>query len=127
MPRCAGNLLESTQEGIMLALGTARFFVYRQPVDMRLGYEGLSQLVAREFETPLLSGAFFVFLNRHRNRMKILYWDRDGLAIWSKRLEAGTFPRLDQQHAEVDRTHLLMLLEGAYPSKICKRYGRRSS
>ena len=74
----------------MLAFpGKARLFLYQQPTDMRKGFEGLSAIVNKTFGGELTSGAYFVFLNRQRNLMKILYWDSDGLAIWQKRLEKG--------------------------------------
>jgi transposase len=54
-------------------------------------YDSLSALVRETPERNVLDGGLFVFLNQRRNRIKLLYWDRDGLAIWQKRLEQGTF------------------------------------
>ena len=68
---------------------TLRIFVAVAPTDHRLGYDGLSRLARDVLEQDPLSGHLFVFSNRRRNRIKILYWDRDGLAIWMKRLEVG--------------------------------------
>ena len=68
---------------------TLRIFVAVAPTDLRLGYDGLSRLARDVLEQDPLSGHLFVFSNRRRNRIKILYWDRDGLAIWMKRLEVG--------------------------------------
>ena len=62
--------------------GTARILLYDSPVDMRKGFEGLGALVEQTFQDDLVSGAYIVFLNRSRNRMKVIYWDADGLAIW---------------------------------------------
>jgi len=67
------------------------------------------------FGRDVIDGHLFLFLSRRRDRIKLLYWDRDGLALWYKRLEAGTFetPRFaDQSHVELDATELAMLLGG---------------
>ena len=83
--------LPSGFEVIMIWPVPSKILVYRDPIDMRKGFEGLSALVEIGFTEDLTSGAYFVFLNRQKNRMKILYWDSDGLAIWYKRLEKGKF------------------------------------
>jgi transposase len=107
----------------MLAFGgTARIFVSKDPTDMRKGFEGLSFEVETRFSEELLSGAYFVFLNRPRNHMKILYWDSDGLAIWSKRLEKGSFGRQKDETPLIDRREFFMILEGVVPKKLNRRY-----
>ncbi len=58
---------------------------------MRKGFDGLCGLVANELKQDPLSGALFLFINRRRDRMKVLYWDGDGLAIWYRRLERCTY------------------------------------
>ncbi len=86
------------------------------PTDMRKSFDGLGGLVQSVFERNVLDGHLFLFLNRRRDRVKILYWDRDGLAIWSKRLEAGTFQLPlhgdAAQHVELDAADLALLLSG---------------
>jgi transposase len=70
-----------------------RVFLCTRPTDMRKGFDGLSGLVQDCFSQDLLTG--HLFLNRRRDRIKILYFDRDGLAIWYKRLEVGSFQTLE--------------------------------
>lgn len=62
---------------------------FQMSIDMRKGIEGLSALVEGSFKGELMSGAYFVFVNKMKDRIKILYWDVDGFAIWWKRLEKG--------------------------------------
>jgi len=86
------------------------------PTDMRKSFDGLSGLVQSVFERDLLEGHLFLFVNRRRDRVKLLWWDRDGLALFYKRLESGTFetPRVvaDRSHVELDATEMAMLLGG---------------
>ena len=108
----------------MLSLAPqVRVFVCTQPTDMRKSFDGLSGLVATVFEVELLSGHLFVFFNRRRDRIKILAWDRDGLCLWYKRLEAGTFqvPSADAQGLELDATELSLLLSGIDLSSAQRR------
>jgi hypothetical protein len=76
----------------MLTLtGSVRVFVCTEPADMRRSFDGLSGMAENLMKQNPLSGHLFLFRNRNRDRLKILYWDRDGLAIWYKRLEKGTW------------------------------------
>ena len=72
------------------------------------------QLVRDRIDQDPLSGHLFVFRNRRRDRIKILYWDRDGFAIWYKRLEKGTFrfPEAKDGHVEVTPAEIAAVLEG---------------
>jgi transposase len=68
-----------------------RVFLVIGPTDMRKGFDGLFSLVESVIHQDPFSGHLFVFRNRRRDRLKIMWWDRDGLAIWYKRLEKGSF------------------------------------
>jgi transposase len=107
----------------MLAISAnARIFFFQAPIDMRKGIEGLSCLVDEFFSNELISGAYFVFVNRTKDKMKVLYWDNDGFAIWWKRLEKGSFRLLGIERALIDRKEFFMLLEGITPKRIQKRF-----
>lgn len=84
---------------------------------MRKSFEGLGAAVEQLFPGELFSGALFIFLNRDRTHMKVLFWDRDGFVILYKRLEKGSFARNTQSNI-LDRREFLMLLEGITPKKI---------
>jgi transposase len=112
---------------------SVRLFLCTQPIDCRKGFDGLYALVKDQLQLEPLSGHLFIFRNRTGERLKILYWDRDGLAIWYKRLEQGTFklPTLDspRQSLEISAAELAMLLEGVDldSAKRHKRYRRRQA
>ena len=69
-----------------------RVYLYTAPCDMRRGFDSLKMLAEQASGVDPLSGHLFVFCSRRADRLKILYWDRDGWALWAKRLERGTFP-----------------------------------
>jgi transposase len=102
----------------MLSISPAvRIFVHALPTDMRKSFDGLYAIVKQAFAKDVLEGDYFVFLNRSRDRCKILYWDRDGLVVWAKRLERGSFQLPGVTDAasltvEVDSTTLAMILGG---------------
>lgn len=109
----------------MFALTAAtRIYLYRRACDMRKSFDGLCGLIRSELGADPLSGSLFVFCNRRRNMVKLLYWDRDGFAIWFKRLEKGSFsmPHLPGSDGRINRSQLTMLLEGIVPKKVNKRY-----
>ena len=105
--------------------GNAQIYLCTAPTDMRKSYDGLSALVASVMEKDVLDGHLFMFLNRRRDRIKLMWWDRDGLAIWMKRLQAGTFetPKAgaDQACLELDTTQLAMLLTGVSLKSVKRR------
>lgn len=106
-------------------------YLCARPVDLRKGFDGLSVLVEAVFQRNVLDGHLFLFVHRRRDGVKALWWDRDGLVIWYKRLERGHFelPRgePEQGHTTLDATALAMLLGGvplSTPRRV--RYWRAS-
>ena len=100
----------------MISLPSAvRAFFCTRSVDMRKSFDGLSGLVEECFRQDLLDGHLFLFVNRRRDRIKALYFDHDGLAIWYKRLEVGCFQvpdAGDRDGIELDPVQLAMILSG---------------
>jgi transposase len=91
-----------------------RVYLATQPADMRKSFDGLATLTTHALGLDPLSGHLFVFSNRRRDRIKVLYWDRDGLAVWAKRLERGTFriPAAADGRVEMTAADLAALLAG---------------
>jgi transposase len=109
---------------VLALTGATRIYLYSPACDMRKSFDGLCGLIRSGLGADPLSGSLFVFCNRRRNMVKLLYWDRDGYAIWFKRLERGSFnpPHLLASDGRIDRLQLSMLLEGVVPKKVSKRY-----
>jgi transposase len=101
--------------------GNARLFLCQYPINMRKSFEGLTAEIAKLFPGELLTGAFFIFLNRRRDHMKVLFWDQDGFVIYFKRLEKGSF-LWRGDGAVLDRRAFLMLLEGITPKRLQPRF-----
>jgi len=97
-----------------------RIWLYTEPTDMRKSYDGLSVLVKHRLKEDSLSGHLFVFINRKQTQMKILYFDRSGYCIWSKRLEQGQFHyRKDGDKKQpLDWARLKMIIEGIDTTEI---------
>jgi transposase len=93
-----------------------RVFVYGEPCDMRCSFERLSALTKNCIGEEPYSGHLFLFLNRTKTSVKILYFDRTGYCIWYKRLESGTFSRPTK--AEIDYRALSCILEGIEEKEI---------
>ena len=91
-----------------------RVYLCTRACDMRRSFDGLSMMAEHVVRCRAHSGHLFVFCNRRSDRVKILYWDRDGYAIWYKRLEAGTFqfPFTETGRREIAAWELGVLLEG---------------
>lgn len=100
-------------------------FMAVEPVDMRKSFDGLSAAVQTVFERNVLNGHLFLFLNRRRDLVKCLWWDDGGLAIFSKRLEAGSYevPRhaAETKQLRLDATQLMLLLSGVQLDSVKRR------
>ena len=94
--------------------GSLKIYVAVEPCDMRKGYEGLAALVTTVLHHDLRSGALFVFGNRRRTRLKVLYFDGTGLWLMTKRLEEGTFswPQGEQKVIALRPEAFAMLTDG---------------
>jgi transposase len=103
--------------------GTVRVFVCLLPVDMRRSFDGLASLAQQVVHADPLSGHLFVFRGRRGDRLKVLYWDRDGYALWYKRLEAGTFrfPGDGAEAKEISSADLALILEGVDVGSVKRR------
>ena len=121
----------------MLSLALpGRVFLCATPTDMRKSFDGLSAVVREHLNQDPLAGDLFVFRNRRGDRLKLLYWDEDGYAIWYKRLEEGVFAFPDATHRRgvpggehglpMRAADLAMLLDGVDLASVRrgKRYQR---
>ena len=115
-------MLNLSSEALMLLAAHTRLILYQSPVNMRKSFEGLSALIEQAFPGKLLSGAGFIFLNRQKDHIKVLVWDRDGFVIWFKRLEKGSFSWQWGSETSLDRRTFVMLLEGITPKRLQTRF-----
>ncbi|BBP43103.1 IS66 family insertion sequence element accessory protein TnpB [Thiosulfativibrio zosterae] len=104
----------------------ANIWLYPDTADMRCSFHGLIGLVKKMNYQPL-SGDYFVFINRRRTQLKILYFEPDGYAIWQKRLEQGQWaqaPQIDANTSAISATQLQLMLSGLKVKKLYqhKRY-----
>jgi len=112
---------------------STRIWLACEPADMRCGFDRLAELAQVVTGQDPLSGHLFLFRGRGGDRLKILYWDKDGYALWYKRLEEGSFklPRIEPGQASVELrpSELAMLLDGIDLRSIrrVKRYQRKKA
>ena len=108
----------------MTGFSDVRIFLCTTPTNMNYSFDRLMGRAQEIFDQDPCSGHLFLFLNRSRDRIKILFWDRDGFCIWYKRLERGTFQLLTTANGaegiELDYPQLVRLLGG-----LDLRTGRR--
>ncbi len=110
----------------MFSLTTShRFLLYRGVTDFRKGFDGLSGLVRNELERDPASGEVYVFINRSRNRIKLLHWQQGGFVLYYKRLEKGTIalPELgtDARSYQLNWSDLVMMIEGISIEKVIRQ------
>ena len=110
---------------------TVSIFLHARPTDMRKGFDGLSGIVRQAFGADPLDGSLYLFVNRRRDRLKILHFDGTGFWLYYKRLEVGTFEVIasDEPYVEIDAVQLAMLLGGVSlvsAQRRRKRYRRAS-
>jgi len=112
----------------MIALPSQiRVYLYRLPTDMRKGFHGLIAMTESALKQDPLSGSLFVFVNRRRDRIKILYWAQTGFCIWYQQLQRGTYqlPVADalqaQETVEVTRSQLGLILDGIDLASVRQR------
>jgi len=104
-------------------MGVARIYVYRGACDLRRSFDRLALMVSEELKEDPLTGDWFVFLSADRRKLKVLYWDNDGYALWYKRLEAGRFVIPADNTGCLDRASWAHLLEGI-EARVIKRQPR---
>lgn len=108
--------------------GQMRVWLYTEPTDMRKSFDGLSGLVKHQLREDPLSGQLFVFINRRKTQMKVLYFDRSGYCVWSKRLVQGQFNYRSSTSGKrsLDWLQLKLLIEGieVKKSRQFKRFAR---
>ena len=114
----------------MLSLSPAvKLWYCAGPVDMRLGFDGLFNLVKSRLQADPLSGHLFIFHNRSADRLKVLYWGGHGLCLWCQRLEQGRYhfpdPPADATSIELSACQFQMILEGIDLTRV-KRFKRFS-
>lgn len=104
-------------------LATAQIFFCVVPIDMRRSFDSLAELVRESLGQEPRSGHLFIFRNKTEDRVKILYWDRDGYVIWYKRLEKGKFtlPVAAGSGVEIDAATFSMLINGVDLKKTKKQ------
>jgi transposase len=112
---------------------SVRVYLCLSPCDMRRSFDGLHALVRDHLQLDPFAGHLYLFANRRKDRLKLLYWDRDGFAIWAKRLEAGSYAipcgEPGSRRIEITSEELSALLSGIDLSTVTrrKRYRRAAA
>lgn len=104
--------------------GAVKIYCCRTPINLHKSFDGLPGIVQQYFNADPTSGHLFVFFNRTFKMVKIIYWDSDGYAIWSKRLVQGrfNFPHSSDGKIIIDQRDLFSILSGIKPHRYYKRF-----
>ena len=99
------------------------YYLYREPTDMRKGFDKLCGIILHSMKLNILKGGVFIFLNKRRNQIKLIQWEGDGLAMYYKRLEKGTYeiPVSIDPNQLINPTQLKFILEGIQLQSIKNR------
>lgn len=104
---------------------TQRYYFYRHPTDMRKSFNGLSGLVRSQLGADPISGDIFIFVNRRRDRIKLLVWDRTGFVLLYKHLQQGTFElptfKAEAASCQMKWEELVLILEGVALESVRRR------
>lgn len=110
----------------MFSLGSShRYYLYRQPTDMRKSFDSLCGIIEEQLKGKPVNGEVYVFINRPRNRIKLLHWEHGGFVIYYKRLETGTLEIPEYEEKSncfvMNWTELVMMVDGIRWQKIQRR------
>jgi len=98
-----------------------QYYLYAHNTDMRKGFRGLSGLVRNELERDPSDGGVYIFINRRRDKIKLLVWDRTGFVLYYKSLESGTFEFPKDHELAISWDKLWMILEGISLASVLQR------
>lgn len=110
----------------MFSLSPGRYYLYSRPADMRKSFDGLCGIVTSKMRRDPMSGDVFIFINKKRNRIKLLRWEPGGFVLFYKRLEKGTFEFPSEEpasrtHWAIDYSELMMIIAGISMKHAKKR------
>lgn len=108
----------------MFSITSARYYLFREPTDMRKSFDGLCGVITGRLKEDPMSGDIFIFINKPRNRIKLLRWESGGFVLFYKRLEKGTFELPGEENHGISQrvtySDLVMLITG-----ISMKYARK--
>lgn len=99
----------------MFSLGSSHsYYLYTEPTDMRKSFDSLSGLISSEMKADPFSGQVYIFINKQRNRIKLLHWEAGGFTLYYKRLEKGHFemPKMSGACCSIRWSDLVLIVEG---------------
>lgn len=101
------------------------FFLYKHPTDMRKSFDGLCGIIHSQMQKSAIDGSVYIFINKSRNKIKLLHWETGGFTLYYKRLEQGTVERIsgyDQDDSvSLKWSELVLIIEGISLKSVQKR------